>query len=115
MAEGEISDEDREFIRKRLKTHQKIEKAAQVVEVLNALCALSQNPVEEAKTILTGQSPAKTGFVVEVVKSYRQGKQEMPITEFFKQKYVEKARVLVKPADAIQEAIRTPASKDAKP
>ena len=73
--------------------------------MIKAFSSLSDDPTREVKSIITGESEAKVSFVVDVVRAYRTEKPKKSITEFFNERYREKAMVAVKPKDAIQEAI----------
>lgn len=107
MTEGGLDLKGREFLEKRMETHERIEKAVQVIDVIKAMSSLTPNPTEEAKSILTGESQAKVNFIVDVVKAYRQEKPKNTITEFFNERYKDRAAVLLRPTDAIRETIRS--------
>ncbi|MFH1125640.1 MAG: hypothetical protein V1703_00810 [Candidatus Altiarchaeota archaeon] len=111
--EEDLSPEGKSFIEDRMKAHERIEKMVQVIDVITAMSSLTSNPSEEVKSILAGESKAKMNFIVDVVKTYRTEKPDGSITDFFNKRYREKAMVIVKPTDAIREAIRT--TEDTKP
>jgi hypothetical protein len=111
MTQGDLAPEALELIQGRMKSHDRIEKTVQLVDVIEAVSSLAPNPSEEAREILSGSSPAKLQFIVDVVKAYRQEKPKKTVKEFFNERYKERALVLVKPADAIQEALRKPEGK----
>jgi len=111
MTDEALSPEARTLIQERMKSHERIEKMVQLVDVIEAVAMLTPNPQEEAKGILSGSSPAKVRFIVDVVKTYRQEKPKKTVKEFFNENFKERALVLLKPADAIQEALRTPEGK----
>lgn len=101
-----LSSDCRKFLEKRMKAHERLDKMSQLVEVITAFSELSPNPPEEVKSIINEASEAKVNFIVEVVRAYGQEKPDKTITEFFRENYGEKARLALKPKDAIQEAIR---------
>ncbi|MBM3309301.1 MAG: hypothetical protein FJY77_03520 [Candidatus Altiarchaeales archaeon] len=107
MTDESLDLEQKDFIKRRMKVHERIEKTSQVIEVIEAMSSLNANPLEEIRSILL-ESQAKRDFVVDVVKAYRKENPGKPITEFFNERYRDRALVLLKPVGAIQEAIRTP-------
>jgi len=115
MSEGGLDPEAKEFIEKRMRRHERLEKAAQVIDVITAMSSLSPDPKRELKSIASGESKAKMDFIVDVVRAYRQQKSGKPITEFFSEGYGDRALVLLKPADAIREAVRGGGTGAGKP
>lgn len=100
-----LSLEGRKFLEKRMKAHERLDKMSQLVDVIKAFSELAPDPAGETKSIINGDSEAKTNFIVEVVRAYRMEKPPKTITEFFNERYADKAKIILKPKDAIQEAV----------
>jgi hypothetical protein len=105
MDEMGLSLEGRKFLEKRMKAHERIEKMSQLIDAIKAFSELAPKPEEEVKSIITGASTAKVNFIVDVVRAYRSEKPKQTVRDFFNERYADKAMVVIKPKDAIQEAI----------